>query len=80
MPRNSARVRSDLGAPPQEDSAGIEADGGKEVRLTAIHPDGGHQRSGSEVLFSLRRVGRGPGKLVNDHVDDVLGDVHRVEI
>ena len=78
MPRNSIRVRFDLRAPPLDLPAFIEFKGGEEVMLAAIDPGSGYQRSVSEMMPPL--VARQQRKLVNDRVDNVLGDVHRVRV
>ena len=75
MPRNPVRVGFDPGAPPLDLPAIIEFEGGEEVTLGAIDPGGGYQRSGLEMTYPLATV-RQQRQLVNDEVNDVLGNVH----
>ena len=77
MTRDPIRIRLDAGTPPLDIPAIMEIDSGEEVMLAAIDPGGGHQQSGSEMTFPLPWVPR-PRQLIDDEVDDILGDVHRV--
>ena len=76
MPQNPIRTGDDSGAPFLHGLPVGEGDGGEEVVLAAIDPDGGHQRSSLEVPAAMC-TRRHQGQLVNDKVNDVSGDVHR---
>ena len=56
----------------------VEHDGGEEVALTATDPGSGYQRNGLEISATLATRDHG-GQLVNDKVNDVLGNVHYAE-
>ena len=78
VPRNPAGVRFDPRAPLLNVLAIMESEGGKEVMLAAINPESGYQRGGSEMTPPL--VVRRQKQLVNDEVNDVLRNVHRVGV
>ena len=78
MPQNPARVRFDPRAQPQELPSIMKLEGREKVVLAAIDPGGGYKRSGLET--SPRLVVRPQRQLVDDEVNDVLGDVHRVGV
>ena len=75
MPRDPGRVGFDLRAPLLDLPAPIELKGREEVMLATIDPGGGYQRSALEMKPPL--VVRQQRDLVDDKVDDVLGNVHR---
>ena len=76
MPRNPVRVRLNFRAPPLDPPATTELDGREEMMLAAIDPGGGYERSVFEIPTPVA-VGW-QRQLVNDKVNDVLGNVHRV--
>jgi len=78
MPRNSIRVRFDPGTPPLNLPAIIEFEHREEMMLAAIDPGSGYQRSGLEVTGIPFLVVLRQRQLVDDEVNDVLGDVHCV--
>jgi len=55
-----------------------ESEGGEEVMLAATDPGCGHQQSGTEMTPPLEV--RRQKHLVNDEVNDILRNVHRVGV
>ena len=78
MSQNPARVWFDPRAQLQELPSTIKFEGREKVVLAAIDPGGGYKRSGFEMPLPL--IVCPQRQLVNDEANDVLGNVHRVEV
>ena len=78
MSQNPARVRFDPRAQLQELPFTMKSESRKKVVLAAIDPGGGYKRSGFEMPLPL--VVRPQRQLVDDEVNDVLRNVHRVGV
>ena len=78
MSQNPPRVRFDPRAQLQEFRSTIKFEGREKVILAAINPGSGYKRSGLEMTPPHAVCPQ--RQLVNDEVNDILRDVHRVGV